>query len=263
MLEGLSPARRRFVVGLAVLALVAVRRGRRRRVGQPRRGGPAGVPGEPGTGAARAGVQRRHHRAGGAGRRAAVAGPVGGDRRPARRQHRRPRRAGPGARQGRGPPDAAGRRPVGGRGRVLRRRRRRPPLGARPRRRQPGPPDRHDRLAAPRHRPGRAGRRRRPGLVPRGAASSCCPTASCSASSTPATRRPPARCGCRSGRPTTRSWCRRRPPTSRAPSTSPSSRSAPALEVTHGDLPRTPAVIAAVTRELAVAEPAVPGPEIC
>jgi len=37
----------------------------------------------------------------------------------------------------------------------------------------------------------------------------------------------------------------------------------PGLEVTHGDLPRTPAVIAAVTRELAVAEPAVPGPEIC
>jgi triacylglycerol lipase len=37
----------------------------------------------------------------------------------------------------------------------------------------------------------------------------------------------------------------------------------PGLEVTHGDLPRTPAVIAAVIRELAVAEPVVPGPEIC
>ena len=37
----------------------------------------------------------------------------------------------------------------------------------------------------------------------------------------------------------------------------------PGIEVTHGDLPRAPAVIAAVTRELAVAEPAVPGPEIC
>ena len=37
----------------------------------------------------------------------------------------------------------------------------------------------------------------------------------------------------------------------------------PGIEVTHGDLPRAPSVIAAVTRELAVAEPAVPGPEIC
>ncbi len=37
----------------------------------------------------------------------------------------------------------------------------------------------------------------------------------------------------------------------------------PRAVVSHADLPRTPSVIAAVTRELAVAEPAVPGPEIC
>jgi triacylglycerol esterase/lipase EstA (alpha/beta hydrolase family) len=37
----------------------------------------------------------------------------------------------------------------------------------------------------------------------------------------------------------------------------------PDATVTHGDLPRTPSVIAAVVRELAVAAPAVPGPEIC
>jgi triacylglycerol lipase len=37
----------------------------------------------------------------------------------------------------------------------------------------------------------------------------------------------------------------------------------PAAVVSHGDLPVEPSVIAAVTRELAVAEPAVPGPEIC
>ena len=37
----------------------------------------------------------------------------------------------------------------------------------------------------------------------------------------------------------------------------------PGAVVSHGDLPRTPSVIAAVTRELAVAAPAVPGPEIC
>jgi triacylglycerol esterase/lipase EstA (alpha/beta hydrolase family) len=37
----------------------------------------------------------------------------------------------------------------------------------------------------------------------------------------------------------------------------------PRAEVTHGDLPRDPRVIAAVTRQLAVADPALPGPEIC
>jgi triacylglycerol esterase/lipase EstA (alpha/beta hydrolase family) len=37
----------------------------------------------------------------------------------------------------------------------------------------------------------------------------------------------------------------------------------PGLVVSHGDLPHDPAVIAAVTRELAVAEPAVPGAEVC
>jgi triacylglycerol esterase/lipase EstA (alpha/beta hydrolase family) len=37
----------------------------------------------------------------------------------------------------------------------------------------------------------------------------------------------------------------------------------PGLAVSHGDLPRLPAVIAAVTLQLAVAEPAVPGPEVC
>jgi triacylglycerol esterase/lipase EstA (alpha/beta hydrolase family) len=37
----------------------------------------------------------------------------------------------------------------------------------------------------------------------------------------------------------------------------------PRAVVSHGDLPQDPIVIAAVTRELAVAEPAVPGPEIC
>jgi triacylglycerol esterase/lipase EstA (alpha/beta hydrolase family) len=37
----------------------------------------------------------------------------------------------------------------------------------------------------------------------------------------------------------------------------------PDARVSHGDLPRDPSVIAAVTRELAVAQPAVPGPGIC
>jgi triacylglycerol esterase/lipase EstA (alpha/beta hydrolase family) len=37
----------------------------------------------------------------------------------------------------------------------------------------------------------------------------------------------------------------------------------PGLVVSHGGLPRDPAVIAAVTRELAVAEPVVPAPAIC
>ena len=34
-------------------------------------------------------------------------------------------------------------------------------------------------------------------------------------------------------------------------------------QVSHGQLPQDPVVIAAVTRQLAVADPAVPGPEIC
>jgi len=37
----------------------------------------------------------------------------------------------------------------------------------------------------------------------------------------------------------------------------------PRAVVSHGDLPRAPSIIAAVTRQLAVADPAVPGPEIC
>ena len=37
----------------------------------------------------------------------------------------------------------------------------------------------------------------------------------------------------------------------------------PRAVVSHGELPQDPIVIAAVTRELAVAAPAVPGPEIC
>ena len=37
----------------------------------------------------------------------------------------------------------------------------------------------------------------------------------------------------------------------------------PGAVVSHRDLPQNPVVIAAVIRELAVAEPAIPGPEIC
>src|SRR4051812_24815332 len=37
----------------------------------------------------------------------------------------------------------------------------------------------------------------------------------------------------------------------------------PAATVSHSDLPRTPTVIAAVVRELGVAAPALPGPEVC
>ncbi|MEO7745093.1 MAG: lipase, partial [Actinomycetota bacterium] len=37
----------------------------------------------------------------------------------------------------------------------------------------------------------------------------------------------------------------------------------PSAVVAHGDLPRTPSVIAAVVRELGVEKPAVPGAEIC
>jgi triacylglycerol lipase len=37
----------------------------------------------------------------------------------------------------------------------------------------------------------------------------------------------------------------------------------PGAVVSHGELPQHPIVVATVTRELAVAEPAVPGPEIC
>lgn len=37
----------------------------------------------------------------------------------------------------------------------------------------------------------------------------------------------------------------------------------PAATVSHGDLPRSPVVIAAVIRELGVDRPALPGPEIC
>ena len=111
MLDCLSPARRRLVLGVARARAGRRRRGRRspcgptatRRSGRwrrRRRGRCCWCPGTAGTTGA-----------GGAGRRAARAGPDGGGRRPARRRHRRPRRAGPGARQGRRSRDAARRAP--------------------------------------------------------------------------------------------------------------------------------------------------------
>ena len=129
---------------------------------------------------------------------------------------------------------------------------------ARPRRRQPGPPDRHDRLAPPRHRPGGTGRRRRPGLVPRGV-----PAAAARQRAAPRAQRR------RRDAHRTRLGVDlddRRPgrgaavvrPTSRARSTSPSSRSAPASRSPTATCPATPAVIAAVSRELAVAGPRRP-----
>ncbi len=112
---------------------------------------------------------------------------------------------------------------------------------ARPRRRPVGPPDRDARLAAPRHRPGRAGRRPRARTRARRPASSWCPTATCCARSTPATRRPRARCGSRSGRPTTRSSCRRSPPSLDGALDFSVQSVCPAAQViAHGDLPERP-----------------------
>ena len=142
VLDGLPPARRRFVARRSyVLALVAVAGAGCHRVGDPRRGGPAGVAGDAGAGAAGARVRRRHGRPRACwptpcvpqGREVTVVDLPGdgtGDldaSRP-RCSWRRPRSW-----------PSTGRAPVGRRGRLLGRRRRRPAVGARPRRRQRSP----------------------------------------------------------------------------------------------------------------------------
>ena len=259
MLEGLSPARKRFVLGalavavvVAVVIAVAVWGTRDPAVKPVSQATPGPVLLVPGYGGSTAALEVLAEALRKAGREATVVDA-------GRRRHRRSRRAGRRARQGGDPGDAAHGVAVGRRGGLLRRRGDRAAVGQGPRRRQRRPSRGDARLAAPRQRPGRAGRRPRSRQRARRPACSCSPTATCCTDLNAGDETPP-------GPLWVSIWS-----TDDQTVVPPSSADldgaldftiqsvCPDAVVAHGDLPRTPSVIAAVIQELGVGRPAGAG----